>query len=85
MYVILSPSLKHVCNYDFKMYNDPTCKPWNSKSWAPEGYASRADVHKDNKNSKSKGPQIESTAEAGFAPSDEEKRDPTSTDHTERV
>lgn len=26
------------------MYCDPRCKPWTSRSWAPEGFASRADV-----------------------------------------
>ncbi|PSR84219.1 hypothetical protein PHLCEN_2v5507 [Hermanssonia centrifuga] len=25
-----------------KMYNDPNCKPWTSRSWAPEGFDSRA-------------------------------------------
>ncbi len=24
------------------MYNDPNCKPWTSRSWAPEGFDSRA-------------------------------------------
>jgi SP family sugar:H+ symporter-like MFS transporter len=23
------------------MYNDPDCKPWTSRSWAPDGYTSR--------------------------------------------
>lgn len=27
-----------------RMYNDPNCKPWTSRSWAPEGYASRYDL-----------------------------------------
>ncbi|KAI0264923.1 general substrate transporter [Gloeopeniophorella convolvens] len=26
------------------MYNDPNCKPWNSRSWAPPGYANRRDL-----------------------------------------
>ncbi|GLB42869.1 putative major facilitator superfamily, sugar transporter (TC 2.A.1.1) family protein [Lyophyllum shimeji] len=26
------------------MYNDPNCKPWNSRRWAPPGYASRYDL-----------------------------------------
>ena len=26
------------------MYCDPDCKPWTSRSWAPEGFASRADL-----------------------------------------
>jgi MFS transporter, SP family, sugar:H+ symporter len=31
------------------MYNDPDCKPWTSSSWAPDGYASRYDLVKQNK------------------------------------
>lgn len=27
-----------------QMYCDPDCKPWTSASWAPEGFASRADI-----------------------------------------
>ena len=26
------------------MYNDPNCKPWNSRTWAPEGFSSRDDI-----------------------------------------
>ncbi len=26
------------------MYCDPDCKPWTSRSWAPEGFADRADL-----------------------------------------
>jgi hypothetical protein len=26
------------------MYNDPHCKPWTSRKWAPPGYSSRRDV-----------------------------------------
>jgi len=26
------------------MYNDPSCKPWTSRSWAPAGYTSRYDL-----------------------------------------
>ena len=26
------------------MYNDPNCKPWNSRSWAPPGYSNRRDL-----------------------------------------
>ena len=26
------------------MYNDPACKPWTSRSWAPPGYANRHDL-----------------------------------------
>lgn len=26
------------------MYNDPTAKPWNSRSWAPPGFSSRRDL-----------------------------------------
>jgi hypothetical protein len=28
----------------FQMYNDPNCKAWTSRTWAPEGYASRYDL-----------------------------------------
>ncbi|KAK7047612.1 hypothetical protein VNI00_006380 [Paramarasmius palmivorus] len=27
-----------------EMYNDPTCKPWTSRSWAPAGYANRKEL-----------------------------------------
>ncbi|KIY46502.1 general substrate transporter [Fistulina hepatica ATCC 64428] len=26
------------------MYNDPACKPWTSRTWAPSGYANRQDL-----------------------------------------
>ncbi|TFY58067.1 hypothetical protein EVG20_g8297 [Dentipellis fragilis] len=26
------------------MYNDPNCKPWTSRTWAPAGYANRRDL-----------------------------------------
>ena len=26
------------------MYNDPLCKPWTSRTWAPEGFATRDDL-----------------------------------------
>lgn len=26
------------------MYNDPNAKPWTSRRWAPEGYASRQEA-----------------------------------------
>ena len=26
------------------MYNDPNCKPWNSRTWVPEGFSSRDDI-----------------------------------------
>lgn len=26
------------------MYNDPNCKPWSSRKWAPPGYSSRSDL-----------------------------------------
>ncbi|KAI0337288.1 general substrate transporter [Trametopsis cervina] len=26
------------------MYNDPTCKPWTSRRWAPEGFTDRAEL-----------------------------------------
>jgi len=27
-----------------QMYNDPNCKPWTSRSWAPPGYSDRRDL-----------------------------------------
>ena len=26
------------------MYCDPACRPWTSRTWAPEGFADRADL-----------------------------------------
>ena len=26
------------------MYNDPNCKPWTSRAWAPPGYTDRRDL-----------------------------------------
>ena len=26
------------------MYCDPNCKPWTSRTWAPEGFADRDDI-----------------------------------------
>ena len=26
------------------MYCDPTCKPWTSRTWAPEGFGSRKEL-----------------------------------------
>ena len=26
------------------MYCDPSCKPWTSATWAPEGFTSREDI-----------------------------------------
>ena len=31
------------------MYNDPNCRPWTSRQWAPPGYHSRYDVVQQNK------------------------------------
>ncbi len=31
------------------MYCDPNCKPWNSRTWAPKGFTSRADMVKQHK------------------------------------
>ncbi|KAG5650331.1 hypothetical protein H0H81_012603 [Sphagnurus paluster] len=31
-----------------QMYNDPSCKPWTSRHWAPPGYASRYDIIQHN-------------------------------------
>ena len=48
-----------------QMYNDPTCKPWTSRRWAPPGYENRGDL-------------IEQTKAAGagkpFASGDVEKK-----------
>jgi len=41
-------SLEHVD----QMYNDPTCKPWTSHRWAPEGFETRADVAEHNQSEK---------------------------------
>ncbi len=27
-----------------QMYNDPSCKPWTSRKWAPPGYKDRNDL-----------------------------------------
>jgi hypothetical protein len=29
------------------MYNDPACKPWTSRQWAPLGYSSRQEVARE--------------------------------------
>ena len=29
------------------MYNDPACKPWTSRRWAPLGYSSRGEVARE--------------------------------------
>ncbi|KAG6901422.1 hypothetical protein C0995_012209 [Termitomyces sp. Mi166 len=31
------------------MYNDPNCRPWTSRQWAPSGYRSRYDLLQQNK------------------------------------
>ncbi|KAG5352846.1 hypothetical protein C0989_012600 [Termitomyces sp. Mn162] len=31
------------------MYNDPKCRPWTSRQWAPPGYRSRYDLAQQNK------------------------------------
>ncbi|KAF5390495.1 hypothetical protein D9757_005241 [Collybiopsis confluens] len=31
------------------MYNDPDCKPWTSRSWAPVGYSSRKEIEEQSK------------------------------------
>lgn len=35
------------------MYQDPACKPWNSRQWAPEGYSSREEFETKTKEEKS--------------------------------
>ncbi|KAL1739959.1 general substrate transporter [Schizophyllum fasciatum] len=49
-----------------QMYNDPTCKPWTSRTWAPAGYADRKDLVEQTRAAQAHKP---------FAPRDiEEKR-----------
>ena len=38
------------------MYCDPDCKPWNSANWAPEGFASRADIVNQAERERAKSP-----------------------------
>ncbi|KAF7798713.1 hypothetical protein EIP86_009937 [Pleurotus ostreatoroseus] len=38
------------------MYCDPDCKPWNSANWAPEGFASRADIANQGERERAKSP-----------------------------
>ena len=40
------------------MYCDPNCKPWNSRTWAPEGFTGREDlVEQDRAAAKMKSPE----------------------------
>ena len=49
-----------------QMYNDPACKPWTSRTWAPAGYADRKDLVEQTRAAQAHKP---------FAPRDiEEKR-----------
>lgn len=32
------------CLLRHQMYNDPKCKPWTSRQWAPPGYKDRRDL-----------------------------------------
>ncbi|KAF8814578.1 hypothetical protein BYT27DRAFT_7129908 [Phlegmacium glaucopus] len=38
------------------MYNDPNCKPWTSRSWAPTGYSSRYDLVEQTKAAEARKP-----------------------------
>ena len=38
------------------MYNDPTCKPWTSRTWAPAGYSSRYDLVEQTKAAQARKP-----------------------------
>ncbi|KJA18936.1 hypothetical protein HYPSUDRAFT_44786 [Hypholoma sublateritium FD-334 SS-4] len=38
------------------MYNDPTCKPWTSRTWAPAGYSSRFDLVEQTKAAQARKP-----------------------------
>ncbi|KDR83797.1 hypothetical protein GALMADRAFT_236183 [Galerina marginata CBS 339.88] len=39
-----------------RMYNDPNCKPWTSRSWAPAGYSSRYDLEEQTKAAQARKP-----------------------------
>ena len=41
-----------------KMYIDPDCKPWTSRSWAPKGFASRADLAEKHRAAEAKEPYV---------------------------
>jgi SP family sugar:H+ symporter-like MFS transporter len=49
------------------MYNDPTCKPWTSRTWAPPGYSSRADLIEQSRAAESRKPvaEVEHVEKAG--------------------
>jgi len=51
-----------------QMYNDPACKPWTSRKWAPPGYSSRREVAAENRRQDELKTQ---EAMAGVRPSDE--------------
>ena len=38
------------------MYNDPNCKPWTSRAWAPVGYSSRYDLVQQTKAAEARKP-----------------------------
>lgn len=38
------------------MYNDPACKPWTSRTWAPAGYSSRFDLVEQTKAAQARKP-----------------------------
>lgn len=38
------------------MYNDPNCKPWTSRNWAPAGYTSRFDLVEQTKAAQARKP-----------------------------
>ncbi|KAJ3509979.1 hypothetical protein NLJ89_g4928 [Agrocybe chaxingu] len=40
------------------MYNDPKCKPWTSRSWAPAGYSSRYDLVEQTKAAQARKPFV---------------------------
>lgn len=45
------------------MYNDPECKPWTSRSWAPAGYTSRYDLVEQTKAAQARKPFASSDVE----------------------
>ncbi|TFK22534.1 monosaccharide transporter [Coprinopsis marcescibilis] len=45
------------------MYNDPKCKPWTSRHWAPAGYSSRYDLVEQTKAAQARKPPLTATEE----------------------
>ncbi|KAF8962856.1 general substrate transporter [Flammula alnicola] len=45
------------------MYNDPKCKPWTSRTWAPVGYTSRFDLAEQDKSAQAQKPLVSGAME----------------------